>query len=606
VWWAFLPYAGSLRFEDPKYVVSTLVFLAMGVALSKVSVRVRRANRDAALALAQAQRAEDAAREAEEGFRALVNNSAQIVWTTDAEGTVVEDSPSWRAFTGQTYEEWKGGGWIDAIHPEDRERTAALWRDAIKAKTAVATEYRLHHVRGEWRWTSARGVPLLRADGSVKKWVGMNTDITAGKHAEAALQESETEQHFVAQVATILASTINYEETLSRVANLVVRDLADCCIIDLVGEDGKVRRPKVVHRDPAMNPVMLALERIDLDSKRPHLASDVLVARKPFLLAEVTAEYLASVAQGDEHRDALRKLAPKSIMAIPLMEGGQLLGALLFIRTSSNAPYKANDLRLAEELGRRAALAVHHARLYGAAQRATEAREEILRIVAHDLRNPLNIILMQAALLQGGRPEGERRSRRPGDTIHRSALRMNRLIQNLLDVACIEAGQFSVERGLVTAEQVVLEVTEAQRALVTSAGLELKLDVAHDLPAISVDRERLLQVFENLIGNAVKFTPAGGRVTVGATQRDGAVLFWVENTGPIIPAEQLPHLFDRFWQARKGEHRGVGLGLSIVKGIVEIHGGQVWAESTAGRGTTLYFTVPGVSGAEASKAATLH
>ena len=141
----------------PKYVVSSLVFLAMGLALSMVSARVRRANRDAALALAESQRAADAAREAEERFRALVNASAQIVWTTDADGAVVEDSPSWRAFTGQTYEQWKGFGWSDALHPEDRERTAALWRDAVKAKTTVATEYRLRHVSGEWRWMSARG-----------------------------------------------------------------------------------------------------------------------------------------------------------------------------------------------------------------------------------------------------------------------------------------------------------------------------------------------------------------------------------------------------------------------------------------------------------------
>jgi signal transduction histidine kinase len=183
---------------------------------------------------------------------------------------------------------------------------------------------------------------------------------------------------------------------------------------------------------------------------------------------------------------------------------------------------------------------------------------------------------------------------------------MNRLIQDLLDVASIEAGQFSVERDLVAAEQVVLDVTDAQKDLVSSAGLELRLDVARDLPAIPVDRERILQVFENLIGNAVKFAPSGGRITIGAGLRDGDILFWVENTGTSIPAEHLPHLFDRFWQAKKGEHRGVGLGLSIVKGIVEIHGGRVWAESTEGRGTTFYFTVPVAPRAEASNSATLH
>jgi GAF domain-containing protein len=187
----------------------------------------------------------------------------------------------------------------------------------------------------------------------------MNTDITARKHAEEALRESETEQQFIAQVATILASTINYEETLSRVADLVVRELADCCIMDFVEEEGQVRRAKVVHRDPAMAPVTDVLQRINLDSKRPHLASVVLEERNPLLMTEVTDDYLASIAQTDEHLHALRQLAPKSLMAVPLMEQGRLLGSLLFIRTSSDDPYQPNDLRLAEELARRAALAVH-------------------------------------------------------------------------------------------------------------------------------------------------------------------------------------------------------------------------------------------------------
>jgi signal transduction histidine kinase len=268
------------------------------------------------------------------------------------------------------------------------------------------------------------------------------------------------------------------------------------------------------------------------------------------------------------------------------------------------------DLRLAQELASRAALAVHNARLYWAAQSATEARDELLGIVAHDLRNPLNAIMMQAALLQRDRPdapeEGRRRSRQPAETIRRAAFRMNRLIEDLLDVTRIEAGQFSVERGLVAPEHVVRDVAEAQATLVSGGGLELRLDLVHDLPAISGDRQRLLQVFENLIGNAVKFTPPGGRITVGAARRDRDMMFWVENTGRSIPQEHIPHLFDRFWQARRGEHSGAGLGLSIVKGIVQAHGGRVWVESTPGRATTFYFTVPVPSAAEEPKPALLH
>jgi signal transduction histidine kinase len=133
---------------------------------------------------------------------------------------------------------------------------------------------------------------------------------------------------------------------------------------------------------------------------------------------------------------------------------------------------------------------------------------------------------------------------------------------------------------------------EAQRALATAAGLELELDLGGDLPEVWADRDRLLQVFENLIGNALKFTPAGGHIKVGAAPRASEVLFWVADTGPGIAVGHLPHLFDRFWQARRAERRGAGLGLPIVQGIVKAHGGRIWAESAPGRGSTFLFTIP--------------
>ena len=149
--------------------------------------------------ITERKRAQEALQEGEERFRALVDASAQIVWTTDAEGAVVEDSPSWRAFTGQTYEQWEGWGWLDAFHPEDRERVAALWRKAVEEKTPLNTEYRIHHVSGEWRWTAVRAVPLLAPDGSIRGWVGMNTDITEAKRAEEARREAAERFRFLAE-----------------------------------------------------------------------------------------------------------------------------------------------------------------------------------------------------------------------------------------------------------------------------------------------------------------------------------------------------------------------------------------------------------------------
>jgi PAS domain S-box-containing protein len=530
--------------------------------------------------------ARDAAAENEARFQALVNASSQIVWTTNAEGMVVEDSPSWRAFTGRTYQELKGFGWLDAFHPDDKERSLALWEDAVRTKRPVINECRIRHVSGEWRWNLVRGVPLLAADGSVKEWVGMNTDITERKRAEA-------NQEFLSQVSSVLGSTIDYETTLESVAALVVRELAECCIIDLVEEGGQVRRSRVVHRDPAQAAVTSALQRVRLDLHRPHLGSSVLETHEPVLMNGVTPEYLDSIAQSEEHARALRALAPRYLMSVPLMAHGRLLGALLFVRTSAEPSYQPSDLRLAQDLGTRAALAVHNARLYLAARLATRARDEVLGIVAHDLRNPLNSILIQTQIMQRrGLRERDRRSTEGPERIRRAAMRMNHLIQDLVDVTQIEAEQLSIERDRVSPRDVAVEALEGQRSLVSSAGLELKLDVSYDLPLISADRDRLLQVIENLVGNSVKFTPAGGQITVGAAPKDEEVVLWVRDTGSGIPAESLPHVFDRFWQAEKGAHRGAGLGLAIVHGIIEAHGGRIWVDSKVGHGTTFYFTIP--------------
>ncbi len=141
-------------------------------------------------------------------------------------------------------------------------------------------------------------------------------------------------------------------------------------------------------------------------------------------------------------------------------------------------------------------------------------------------------------------------------------------------------------------KQVLLDTLEAEGALASSASLELRLDAERELPPLWGDRARVLQVLENLVGNALKFTPKGGRITIGAVSRGSEVLFSVADTGAGIAAENLPHVFDRFWRAERAERQGAGLGLPICKGIVEAHGGRIWVESVLGRGTTCYFTIP--------------
>lgn len=240
-----------------------------------------------------------------------------------------------------------------------------------------------------------------------------------------------------------------------------------------------------------------------------------------------------------------------------------------------------------------------------ALRRAVRAHEEILGVVAHDLRNPLNTIWLQLEVLRRRGKESDPSDQRAFERMQKTAMRMNRLIQDLLDVVRIDASTLSLERAQVPAQSLLTEIVETQREAVAEASLELHLDVKGELPDLWADHDRLLQVLENLVGNAAKFTSPGGRITVGATKKGGDVLFWVADEGAGIPEESLSHLFDRFWQARRTDRRGAGLGLAIVKGIVEAHGGCISVESRVGVGTTFFFTVPAGFGAQGPPSALL-
>jgi signal transduction histidine kinase len=213
-------------------------------------------------------------------------------------------------------------------------------------------------------------------------------------------------------------------------------------------------------------------------------------------------------------------------------------------------------------------------------------------VVAHDLRNPLATILMQASVAKRHGDEPERRSQKPIEAIERAVRHMNRLIQDLLDVALMEAGELPIEHARLSAAGLIVEAVDMQRLLASSSSLELRVEVDPAVAEVWGDRDRLLRVFENLIGNAIKFTQAGGRITVGATARDDEIVFRVADTGRGIASEDLPRVFDRFWQAPSAGRKGAGLGLPITKGIVEAHHGRIWVESTLGSGSTFFFAIP--------------
>ncbi|HEX6060261.1 MAG TPA: ATP-binding protein [Gemmatimonadaceae bacterium] len=413
------------------------------------------------------------------------------------------------------------------------------------------------------------------------------------QEARTAAQSAERRSSFLAEAGALLARSLDYGATLRQLVNLVVPALADFCLVDVLDEDDGIRRLHVRHADPARSALIERMREYPKDRTRPNLVHVALRTGKSELVREVTPEYLRGIAQDEAHLEALRELSPTSLMSVPLVVRGETLGAITFARTGG-ARYESADVVFAEELARRAALAVDSARLYHAAQQAVQARDDVLSIVSHDLRNPLSAIAMCAnSLLEGNAGELPAPASELAQTIRQSSDWMNRLIQDLLDVSSIEAGQLALERRAVDPIRLALEATVMLEPLAQERAVALREELPDELPRVDADPERVIQVLSNLVGNALKFTPTGGEVVVRAAGENGAVRFTVADSGIGIPAEHLPHIFDRFWQARKGAARaGAGLGLAISKGIVEAHGGRLDVESREGAGTSFSFTLP--------------
>lgn len=281
-------------------------------------------------------------------------------------------------------------------------------------------------------------------------------------------------------------------------------------------------------------------------------------------------------------------------IAAPLVgRNGRTLGVIQ-LWDKKEGRFNESDEAVLTQLAQMCSVALENARLYKAAQDATRARDDLVAIVSHDLRNPVHTINMAAAFLLEIAPPVDRRltSRRQLEVIQRAAHRANRLISDLLDVAKIQAGGLAVELAPVEVPSLVQEAFESATPLATSKQLTLERTIDENVPLVAADRDRVLQVFGNLLGNAIKFTPAGGLVTIRAEHDGVEAKFSVCDTGPGIPPEHVPHVFDRYWQAKSTAKLGTGLGLSIAKGIVEAHAGRIWVESEPGRGASFIFTLP--------------
>lgn len=428
-------------------------------------------------------------------------------------------------------------------------------------------------------------------------------DLTERKAAQTAAQKLQAEQiarehsersraraEFLDDATRILSSSFDTTTTMDQLAHLCVRFLGTCCAVSLYDRDdgdyvALVHAPE--HR-------VAHARRTSAAWKAVAGADEALLLRQRRGEAFVIGS--SDAAELPEHAALLEVLGAQAVLSVPIALPGSLLGSIVFIGGPDRTGFDAEERSGAEELGRRAAVALRAAESYHDALAATAARDEILAVVAHDLRNPLSTIHMASGLALDLMPaDAETPGRRQMEMIVRTAVKMNGLIQDLLDTTRLESGQLALELIPLRPREIVDEAIEMLLLLASHAGITLEAGALTATDEIQVDRLRIQQVLSNLIGNALKFTPAGGSVRVSAEQLAADVCFRVTDTGQGIAADQLPHVFGRFWQARRTDHRGLGLGLAIARGIVEAHGGRIRVESVAGAGSTFSFTIPALA-----------
>ena len=400
---------------------------------------------------------------------------------------------------------------------------------------------------------------------------------------------------FLADASSLLDTSLDYEQTLASTARLAVPEVADYCVVVLLEEKGPIRWAHSFHRDPGRQVLLDCLgtsTTLGCTSEHP---SVVALRTGEAQLVPFVGDRLADWWQAP-YLGIVQALAPTSCMAVPLVARDRMLGVLWFALTpESGRQYGLRDLELAGDVARRAASAIDHAQLYRASQQAAQARDDLMAVVAHDLKNPLNTIkLSLQRLVDDVTCEGPAHTedREVLGAIVRATDRMNRLIRDLLDLARVDGGCLVIHPAAVDAAELVREAVDVHAPLAKAKGIALLPVVDQPLAGVLADRERVSQVFSNLIENAVKFTPRGGRVTVRGARRDGSVRFTVEDTGPGIPLEDQAHVFDRFWRAGDIARSGTGLGLSIARAMVEAHGGRIGLESTLGEGSRFHFSLP--------------
>jgi PAS domain S-box-containing protein len=657
--------------------------------------------------------AEAASRTSEKRFRSLVMATSQILWSATSDGRVVEDSPSWREFTGQSYEQWKDFGWLDAIHLEDREQAEKVWKGSVANQRIYEVRYRVRRTDGEYRWTVARGVPIFNADGSLREWMGANTDINEAVRAEELLKISEERLRFFDKLSETTRLAWDSHAIMVETTRLLGEYLnANRCIYADVEPDNNqltIRDNWVAEGTASTVGVYF------LDSFGPRIATELREGRT-LIIRDADNELGPSGGAS-----ALNTIDIKALIACPLVKKGKLV-AVLAVHQSAPRNWNVNEVTLVEEVAQRSWAHIERVRMTEVMRRSEahlsslfkqngagiaeadlrgvlvqvndrfcqilertreeligknlgelihpddvaenlalfmknvedgesfeidsrfllpdgrcvwaskavapiridesepiqsmvavvrditdrkRAEEELLKadrrkddflaMLAHELRNPLAPIRAAAELMEMMQLD-EARLRQTSKVIARQVRHMTGLVDDLLDVSRVTRGLVTVEKTQQDLKSIVSNAVEQVRPLIEKHHHHLSMDLAREPAHVAGDQKRLVQVLTNLLNNAAKYTPEGGNIHLKMEVEDEWVILSVRDDGIGIGEDLQPHVFDLFSQAKRSSDRsqgGLGVGLALVKSLVELHEGSVTCSSEGlHKGSEFKVTLP--------------
>jgi PAS domain S-box-containing protein len=527
----------------------------------------------------------------EERFRAIVNQATAGIVQTDLTGRILHANERYCDFVGRPLEELQRLSLFDVTHPEDVEHCQTLFERLVRDGTPFETDKRYLRQDGLVVWTSNSISVVRDKNGIAQHAIAIVIDITERKRGEER-------EHFLASVSEGLAALTDQASTLQRVTAAVVPAIADWCAVDLVDSDGTHKRIASSHIDPLqeemLHPLGAAPDEAGADVSVP---AKVFATRQPELISSVW-DARPGARRGDESRlRALREFGLRSYICVPLVSRDRVLGTLTLGTSKSGRRYRAGDLVMATEVGRRVSVAVENANLYYAIRQSAKRKDEFLATLAHELRNPLAPLRNSLQIMRTAGNDKDVVDYAHG-VMERQVSQLRRLVDDLLDVSRIDTGKIDLRRERVLLSAVVKNALEAIRPAIESKH-ELVVVLPPEDIYLDVDPARLAQVITNLLDNADKYTPAGGHISLSATVHDHEATIVVADTGIGINGEMLDNIFDMFVQGDSSFERpygGLGIGLTLVKRLVEMHGGSIRAESAGpGKGSTFIVTLPSAS-----------